>query len=124
METTTRKQLRGYGLSDYTVRKVTQGITPCDRQGATYLYVVSDVISALKQALQNPRSKPTTQSAMVDVLNRLLARLGNVITGSFGQSSDPELGQLTQKLAQSIQTTNLALANLEATVATIKGKRK
>jgi hypothetical protein len=124
MEITTRRQLRGYGLSDYTARKVTQGLTPTDRQGSTYRYSISDVISAIRQALQNSRLKASSKSSMEAVLNSLLASLDNIIPGAFGQSSDPELGRLAQQLVQSMQTTNLALANLEATAVTIKGKRQ
>lgn len=119
---TTRRQLQGYGASSYHAEVITKNLTLAAKQGQTYIYAVSDVIVSIRDYLQRPRVKPTSRQVLDGVLQVLLERLSNVIEVPFGRATNPEINKLARQLSQSISDTDKALAELEATAATIKSK--
>lgn len=119
---TTRRQLQGYGASSYHAAMITKNLTLAAKQGRTYIYAVSDVIVSIRDYLQRPHVKPTSRLVLEGVLQVLLERLSNVIEVPFGRATDPEINKLARQLSQSMSDTDSALAELEATVATIKSK--
>jgi hypothetical protein len=123
---TTRVQLQGYGLTQYQSTKITQGLTPTSKQGRTYIYLVSDVISSIRNYVDYPRVKPSTQQQLTTVLDSLLERLGNVISLPINTtlSSHPEIRELTKQLFKAMSATDKTLIELKATAATINGKYK
>jgi hypothetical protein len=123
---TTRVQLQGYGLTRYQSTKITQGLTPASKKGRTYIYLVSDVISSIRNYIDYPRVKPSTRQQLITVLDSLLERLGNVISLPINTtlSSHPEIGELTKQLFKAMSATDKTLIELKATAATINGKYK
>ena len=119
---TTRRQLQGYGASSYHAEVITKNLTLVAKQGRTYIYAVSDVIVSIRDYLQRPRVKPTSRQVLEGVLQALLERLNNVVEVPFGCATDPEINKLARQLSQSMSDTDSALAELEATAATIKSK--
>jgi hypothetical protein len=121
-QTTTRKQLQGYGATSYQAKALTQNLTPLGKQGRAHTYPVDEVIVSVREYLQRPRLKVVNQQKLEIVLQTLLERLGNVVEIPFGCSSNPEIGKLAKQLIQAVSKTNKSLAELKATAATIKGK--
>ncbi len=124
LTTTTRSQLQGYGLTRYQSIKVTHSIIPISRQGRTYIYRVNDVISTIRNTLENPRLKPITKRQLTTLLDSLLERLGNVIPLAYNLASanHPEIGELTKQLITAMAATDKNLVELKATAANINGK--
>jgi hypothetical protein len=121
-KSTTRKQIQGYGATTYQARALTQSLLPTNKEGNTYTYEITDVITSIREYLKRPRIKPVTRQRLESVLKALLDRLGNVVALPFGQSSDSEIGKLAKNLIQSMAKTDQALAELKAAAATIKAK--
>jgi hypothetical protein len=123
---TTRVQLQGYGLSRYQVTKITQTLTPVNKKGRAYVYLVSETISSIRITLSGSRLKPLTRQQLLVVLDNLLARLSNIIILPFSaaSSSHPEIGNIAKQLLRSMSDTDRTLVSLKATVATINGKYK
>lgn len=117
---TTRRQLRGYGLSAYHSRTVTQQLTPCDRQGRAYYYNLRDVIGAIRDYAARDRVKPSTQDKLATVLQALLDRLGNVTPVLFG-AEETELSQMTRSLLHTMAQSDQQLAEIKALVAASQG---
>lgn len=121
-QVTTRTQLKGYGATQYQARKITQNLTPIGINNRSYSYSLVDVISSIKQYLSNSRIKSKTRNNLQVILQILLDRLDNVVKVPFIQGNDPELNQLSKELFKKIVTTNNYLTELEANIASIKGK--
>jgi hypothetical protein len=121
-KTTTRQQLQGYGASRYYAIKLTKHLIPVSRQGKAYVYALSDVIQSLRDNLERSRIKPKTRQTLEQILQLLLARLGNVLEVPFGRANTSEVNQLAMRLSKAMSQTDTTLAALKATAATIKGK--
>ncbi len=123
---TTRIQLQGYGLTRYQATKITQELTPTAKKGRTHLYLVGDVITSIRTTLECPRIKLLTRQQLLNILNYLLPRLGNLIQIPFNaaSSSHPEIGDLAKQLLRAMSDTDRTLVSLKATAATINGKYK
>jgi tRNA/tmRNA/rRNA uracil-C5-methylase (TrmA/RlmC/RlmD family) len=119
---TTRKQLQGYGATRYLATRVTKNLTPINTKTRAYVYLLNDVIKAIRDYLQRSRIKPKTARTLTIILKLLLERLGNVIEVPFDRPTNPEINQLAKKLTQAITNTDTVLAELKATAATIKAK--
>ena len=115
-QTTSRRQLQGYGLSRFQSRAVTQQLTHCDRQGQAYLYEIREVITSIRNYVQRPRVQPETKSKLAMVLNLLLQQLGNV-TPAFAGSATTELGEMTRSLMRTMVKSDQQLAEMKAVVA-------
>lgn len=123
-QVTTRTQLKGYGASQYQARMITQNLTPTGISKKSYTYAVSDVISSIKQSLDNSRIQLKTRQNLEAILNTLLDRLGNVIKVPFMQGTDPELSQVSKQLFKKMTKINHYLTELKGNVATLKGKNQ
>lgn len=119
---TTRIQLKGYGASQYQARLITQQLTPIDIEKRAYIYDLSDVILSIKKYLNNRRIKIQTRQKLESVLTVLLERLGNVVTVPFIRGTDPQLSQVSKQLFDKIADIDHYFAEINANVATIKGK--
>ena len=122
--TTTRIQLKGYGASQYQARIMTEQLTPMGMKKRSYTYAVSDVISSMRQILENPRIHSSTRRTIEGILTSLLNRLDNVVNVPFIQGNDPQLSQISKALFKKMITTNRYLTELNGKVATIKGKNQ
>ena len=122
-QTTTRKQLQGYGATPYQARALTQSLSRIStEQSRSYSYFISDVITSIRQYLQRPRIQKTTHQKLEFILEALLERLGNVIEISVGRSNDTEISKLARNVMKAMAQTDQTLVELKATAATIKGK--
>lgn len=123
-KTTTRRQLQGYGVSRYYATKLTKHLTPLCRQGKAYVYALSDVIQSLRDNIERSRIQPKTRLTLEQILQLLLARLGNVLEVPFSRANTSEVSKLARHLSQAMSQTDTTLAALKATAATIKGKHE
>ncbi|WP_035829659.1 hypothetical protein [Crocosphaera watsonii] len=121
MNTTTRKQLRGYGLSPYLSIVITKTLTPTKKQGRTLIYDLSEVISAVRIYLTKTRLKPQTRVILQNLLTTLLERINNVVPLPFTRTTDPELSRLAKKAFESLRQAENHFANMKATLAEIRG---
>jgi len=120
--TLTRRQLRGYGLSSYLVRQLTQPLKPICKQGRTDCFLIRDLMQALRNYSQKPRIYLETRKKIQLVLNELSQLLGNLQTAHFGWADDEESRDLVLGLMRSQQETDQQLAKMKAIVAEIKGR--
>lgn len=123
-QVTTRIQLQGYGASRYHAGRLTKEIEPVGCQGRSFAYAIADVITSIRDYLQNPRIKQETRQTLELVLQSLLGRLSNVVEVPFVKGHDAELSKLAKHLQKIMSRTDAALANLKATAATVRGKHK
>ncbi len=121
---TTRLQLRGYGATRYQVEAVTKNLTVAANHDRSYAYLVSDVVASIREYLQRPRIQPATRQILEAVCRALLERIGNVIEVPFDRGTNPEINKLARQLTQAMSRTDSTLAELKATVATIKAKKQ
>ncbi|MDJ0583432.1 hypothetical protein [Crocosphaera sp.] len=121
MNTTTRKQLRGYGLSTYLATAITQNLTPIHKEGRILIYNLNEVIAAIRKYLSKTQIKPQTRITLESLLETLLQRMNNVISIPFTQTSDPQLSLLAQQAFKSMRSAETHFAQMKATLATIKG---
>jgi hypothetical protein len=121
-KTTTRRQLQGYGVSRYYAIALTKNLTPIARQSNAYVYTLSDVIKSLRDHLERSRIKAKTRQTLEQILQVFLERLGNVLEVPFGRANASEVSKLAMRLSQAISKTDVTLAALKATAATMKGK--
>ncbi len=115
-QTTSRRQLQGYGLSKFQSRAITQQLVYCDRQGQAYLYELREVIASIRDYIQRPRVKQSTKTKLATVLDLLLQRLDNVTPGLFGAETT-ELGEMTRSLMRTMAKSDQQLAEMKAMVA-------
>ncbi|QJB24603.1 hypothetical protein [Limnospira fusiformis] len=78
----TQSDLRGRGLSDYMVRQIVKDLSFSRAKRGLRLYEASDVISAVKIKLANPRTRSTTCEKLQQVLSWLEGE-SNVIKVDF-----------------------------------------
>lgn len=118
----TRKQLNGYGLSEYHSKILTQSLTRVGKWRNAYAYNIEDVCQSINQYLQKPRIKESTHVAMEQALISLLARVDNVIPVPFGcDSSNSGFKKIYKQLMEAISDTNKSLAKLHTITASIDG---
>ncbi len=120
--TTTRIQLKGYGASQYQAKIITQPLTPVGISKRSYTYAVSDVISSTRQILKNSRIHLKTRRNLESILTSLLDCLDNVVNVPFIKPTDPQLSQVSKELFKKMSTINRYLTELNANIATLKGK--
>ncbi|MDV3002551.1 MAG: hypothetical protein N5P05_004206 (plasmid) [Chroococcopsis gigantea SAG 12.99] len=123
MQTTTRPQLIGYGLSDYLATSLTKNIKSVRKERNTYHYLISDVIISIKAYQENKRVKSKTLKSLQFILSILEDRQNNLIAVPFSGGTDKELGELAKCAYKTLSTTLKAFSDLKADVATIKGKK-
>lgn len=121
-QTTTRKQLQGYGATRYQSELITKNLTSVAKHGRAYAYAVGDVMVSIKEYSQHTRIKQTTRQSLETILQMLLERLNNVIEVPFGRTTAPKINKLARQLTQAMSNTDRALTELKATTATIKAK--
>jgi hypothetical protein len=121
---TTRLQLLGYGATRYQAEAVTKNLTVAANHDRSYAYLVSDVVASIREYLQRPRIQPATRQILEAVCRALLERIGNVIEVPFDRGTNPEINKLARQLTQAMSRTDSTLAELKATVATIKAKKQ
>ncbi|MGK7955075.1 MAG: hypothetical protein AB4063_07415 [Crocosphaera sp.] len=119
---TTRIQLKGYGASQYQARIITRLLTPVGISKRSYTYAVSDVISSTRKILENPRIHLKTRQNLESILTSLLDCLDNVVNVPFIKPTDPQLSQVSKELFKKMSTINRYLTELNANIATLKGK--
>ncbi len=119
---TTRIQLKGYGASQYQARIITQPLTPIGVSKRSYTYAVTDVISSTRKILENSRIHLKTRQNLESILTSLLDCLDNVVNVPFIQPTDPQLSQVSKELFKKMSTINRYLTELNANIATLKGK--
>lgn len=116
--TTTRKQLRGYGASRYLSRKLTASLSPVTKSGNAYVYVIGEVIVAIRAYGAKARIQLTTKEVLEKILTQLLAQLDNVVP-LVPNSGKAEVSNVAQQLLSRMRHTDKALAEMKATVASI-----
>ena len=92
VKTITRKELINEGANTYLVRLLTHNLHPLHIEERVNVYRLNDVITAVRQHLEHPRTKPQTRDILEVLLNKLIARLDNVIRAPFGKSVDERIG--------------------------------
>lgn len=122
IEAITRKQLRGLGASRYHAIKVTERLSPIDRQGNSYLYPINEVITSIRTYRERPRLKPETHTKLETVLDTLSSVLGNVAYISSPNKLGSPTNQFSQQLLQAMSKTDTALATLKLDAAEIKSE--
>ncbi|MEM9567091.1 MAG: hypothetical protein AAF974_02200 [Cyanobacteria bacterium P01_E01_bin.34] len=115
--TTTRKQLRGLGLSLYLARQVTRNLTPAQQKGRAYLYRIEDVVASIHGYSSKPRIKKETREVLEAASKQLLSAIEKYIPVAFGDSTDPELGRLAKQAMRQIRKTDRTLAALKLEAA-------
>lgn len=78
----TQSDLRERGLSDYMVRQIFKDLSFSRAKRGLRLYETSDVISAIKVKLANPRTRSATREKLQQVLSWLSGE-SNVIKVDF-----------------------------------------
>jgi hypothetical protein len=115
-QTTTRKQLQGYGATRYLATKITASLTPVDRAGTAYVFALEPTIAAIRLYAARSRIHLTTQQTLNHILSELLARLDNIIPLSL-EEKPSELGKLAKQALKAMRRTDKAMAEMKATVA-------
>lgn len=123
MQTTTRAQLKGYGLSDYLATALTKSLNPVRKERNLYHYALNEVITGALAYRERERVKPETRRRLNALLDSLRERQNNVIAVPFTDGTDKELGELAHLAYQTLSKTVKTLADLKAEAATIKGKK-
>jgi hypothetical protein len=123
MQTTTRAQLKGYGLSDYLATALTKSLKRVKKERNTHHYAINEVIAHVRAYQERKRVKPKTRSCLNALLNTLQLRQNNLITVPFTNSTDQELSELAKRAYQTLSKTVKTLSDLKAEAATIKGKK-
>lgn len=119
----TRQQLKGYGLSAYHAKVLTQSLERAGKLGNSYTYSLESVCQSIKTYLQKTKIKKTTRAALEHTLTALLARINNVISVPFNQSSgDSEFKEIYKELVAATTAKNKAIAKLDAIAASVRGK--
>lgn len=124
MKTTTRSQLKGYGVSRYHAFVITKALTPIGKENRANTYALEEVISSLKEYLKRPRIKPKTLTLFESVLSVLFDQLDNIRKVPFVQATDPNLSKLSKRLYYSLLKTEDHFSTLVAMGAAVKGKDK
>lgn len=109
----TRRQLRGYGATEYLAKKITRDLTPVETRSRAYVYDVRDAIAAIRNYQQNPRIQAATRSILEQILKELINYLGNVVKVPFGADNKSELALLVNHLMQAMNQTDRILADLK-----------
>jgi hypothetical protein len=123
MQTTTRAQLKGYGLSDYLATALTKSLNPVRKERNTYHYAINEVIASVRAYQERERVKPKNRQKLNALLNTLQERQDNLITVPFTNGTDKELGELAKRAYRTLSKTVKMLSDLKAEAATIKGKK-
>ena len=92
VKTITRKELINEGANTYLVRLLTHNLHPLKIEDRVNIYRLNDVISAVRQHIAHPRTKPSTREFLEQLLGVLIQRLDNVIKAPFGKSVDEKIG--------------------------------
>ncbi|MEL7334423.1 MAG: hypothetical protein AAFN12_19410 [Cyanobacteria bacterium J06560_2] len=116
--TTTRKQLRGYGATPYLARKLTESLSPVEKQGNAYVYQLEPTIGAIRIYSERSRVQAETKQTLETILSELLARLSNVVSLPPTDSAS-DVGYLAQSLIKAIRRTDRSMAEMKAVVASM-----
>ena len=119
MQNTTRKQLQGYGLSQYLAIAVTKNIKPVKKDKNTNYYTLPEVIASIKVYLERKKIKQETCSQLKNLLNILEESQDNLIYVPFVKGSDEELSQLAKEAYLALRKTTKIISNLKAEVASL-----
>lgn len=119
MKTTTRNQLRGYGLSRYQARTLTESLAPIDQEKRLNIYSLHEVIGAIRQRLENRRLTLTTREKLTETIQELTRRLGNVVSVPFQKGGD----RTSEKAFKALESLSEYESEINAKIATLKGKR-
>jgi hypothetical protein len=122
METTTRHQLKGYGLTVYLAIAITKTLTPVRKDKNTNHYSLNEVITSIRAYCGRERVKTETLERLNSLLNILQERQDNLIVVSFTKGTDAPLSELAKKAYLSLEKTTQTMSLLKAEAATIKGK--
>ncbi|MFK8185414.1 MAG: hypothetical protein AB8B99_18720 [Phormidesmis sp.] len=114
--TTTRKQLRGYGVSRYLARRLTQALTPVNKLGNAYVYRLEHVIGATRTYQSNTRIQEKTRQLLEQVMTQLLSRVDNVVP-ILPNSPTTEVSEIAKQLLNQMHQTDRAMAEMKATAA-------
>ena len=117
--TTTRKQLQGYGASRYLARRLTTSLTPIAKLGSAYVYVIEQVIAAIREYKSNARIQITTKQVLEQIMAQLLTQLDNVIPITTAKGSQTEVSDVAQQLLHQMRRTDKSLSDLKATAASM-----
>lgn len=118
-----RRQLVGYGASQYHARALTQKLSILGKSDErANLYALSDVVQSIRKYLEKSRLQVESREKLACLLNVLLEQIGNVIHLPFAHGEVSELGQMTKQLMQSMAKTDRSLKKLKSQAAAIKGK--
>ena len=121
----TRAQLRGYGLSDYLVRRVTATVQPVAKRGNAHCFELSVIMVVLRDHCQQPRTRSVTRTAIQRVLTELSPLLGNIVTAQFNIASENhDLRESWVNLIKAQKVTDQALAEIKAMTAEIRGRSR
>jgi hypothetical protein len=123
MQTTTRTQLKGYGLSNYLAITLTKNLTPIRKEKNTNHYALNDVITSTQTYRKRKGVKPKTHRSLNALLNTLQECQDNIIVVPFIKGTDQKLGKLAKHAYQTLSKAVKTLSDLKAEAASIKGKK-
>ncbi|GFE71891.1 hypothetical protein [Chroococcus sp. FPU101] len=121
MQTTTRAQLKGYGLSNYLATALTKSLKSVRKERNTHHYAINEVIINVRAYKEGKRVKSKTRFCLNALLNTLIERQDNFYVIPFSNSTDKELGELAKRAYRTLSKTVKTLSVLKAEAATIKG---
>lgn len=120
----TRRLLRGLGVSSYLARQLTITLNPQERRGLTYVYALPDVLLAITEYVERPRTQAKTRQVLELARAELIPQLQNVFTVPFGQPAigDKELQRLCIDLIRSRPVLDRKLSNAKLGLAEFRGR--
>lgn len=63
----TRKQLRGFGASEYLAKQLTHGLTPAGQQGRAHAYEIDQILNTIRKRLENPKIRNSTRIVLLQL---------------------------------------------------------
>jgi hypothetical protein len=88
IETISRLDLKAFGLSDYLIRQLTQGL-PFHWEKRRKLYDISEILGAIDQKLSKPRTRVKTRKVLENLRLNLKGQ-SNIIKVDFPNYLSPE----------------------------------
>lgn len=107
MNTTTRRQLKSKGTTQYLATKVTKSLAPAGREGQSFTYRTAEVLQVVKNLIVHPKTrKPTI--ATLQIIEQWLASIdANVIAFPTNRVT----------LSEQLNRTRQAVVNLRTDIA-------
>jgi hypothetical protein len=107
MNTTTRRQIRLKGATQYLARKITQSLSPKGKEGQSLTYSVPEILQVVKNTVDYPKTHKTTIETLKVIEQWLLSIESNVILFPTSRVT----------LSEKLRRTRQSVVNLRADIA-------